>query len=215
MYRNERIGQEIIQTTFANQHLAEIVQMYRAWYGGNPRHPQLPIGDKIPIGARILAIADAYDSMVTDRGYRAGRTQSEAFHELRRCAIKQFDPDLVERFVDVVTAKCREGEVFGESKAAVLSLGIQIERLADALEKQDVVGIGALASRLNMTAVKHGLSDVAEMAGQLEVAVAGDSDLVTLVGLTSDLMGICQSAQQAYLDPTERLQAGEAAATLS
>jgi len=208
MHRNERIGQEIIQTTFANQKLAETVRMYRAWYGGNPRHPELPIGDKIPVGARILAIADAYDSMVTDRSYRKGRTRDEAFHELRRCAIKQFDPDIVERFIDVVTAKSREGQVFGESKAAVLSLGIQIERLADALEKQDVNGIGALASRLNMTAVKHGLSDVAERAGQLETAVATDADLITLVNLTSDLMDICQSAQQAYLDPSERLRIG-------
>lgn len=208
MHRNERIGQEIIHTTFANQKLAEYVKMYRAWYGGNPRHPELPIGDKIPIGARILAIADAYDSMVTDRRYRKGRTRDEAFHELRRCAIKQFDPDLVERFVDVVTAKSREGEVFGESKAAVLSLGIQIERLADAMEKQDVNGIGVLASRLNMTAVKHGLVDVAEVAGKLESAVASDAELQTLVSLTSDLMGICQTAQQAYLGPSERLQAG-------
>ena len=45
------------------------------------------------------------------------------------------------------------------------------------------------------------------MAGQLEAAVAEEADLVTLVSLTSDLMGICQSAQQAYLDPTDRLQA--------
>lgn len=210
MNRNERIGLEIIHTTFANEKLAETVKMYRAWYGGNPRHPELPIGDKIPVGGRILAIADAYDSMVTDRSYRKGRTREEAFHELRRCAIKQFDPDLVERFIDVVAAKCREGEVFGESKAAVLSLGIQIERLADAMEKQDVNGIGALASRLNMTAVRHGLDDIAEMAGRLESAVATDSDLTTLVNLTSELMGICQSAQQAYLDPAERLQHAEA-----
>ncbi|MAD79612.1 MAG: hypothetical protein CMJ50_02045 [Planctomycetaceae bacterium] len=171
MRRNERVGAEIIQTTFASQKLAEIVKMYRAWYGGNSRHPELPIGDKIPVGARILAIADAYDSMVNDRSYRKGRTREEAFQELRRCTIKQFDPDLVERFMDVVALRPREGESCGESKAVVLNLGIQIERLADAMEKQDVTGIGALASRLNMAAVKHGLDEVAETAGKLEATV--------------------------------------------
>ncbi len=208
MGRNERIGTEIIQTTFASQKLAENVRMYRAWYGGNPKHPELPVGDKIPLGARILAIADAYDSMVNDRSYRKGRTREEAFSELRSCARTQFDPQLVERFVEVVTIKSSEGEAFGESKAVALSLGIQIERLADAMAKQDVSGIGALASRMNMAAVKHGLDDVAETAGKLEAAVAAESDLTTLVGLTNDLMAICQSAQQAYLDPTDRLQAG-------
>ena len=123
----------------------------------------------------------------------------------------KFDPELVERFVDVVTLKSREGETFGESKAVVLNLGIQIERLADAMEKQDVIGIGALASRMNMAAVKHGLDEVAETAGKLEAAVAADSDLAVLVGLTNDLMGICQSAQQAYLDPSIRLQASATA----
>ena len=89
MRRNERIGAEIIQTTFASKKLAESVRMYRAWYGENPRHPELPIGDKIPLGARILAIADAYDSMVNDRGYRKGRSRDEAFAELRSWAKKQ------------------------------------------------------------------------------------------------------------------------------
>ncbi|MDP6060560.1 MAG: hypothetical protein QGH33_16770, partial [Pirellulaceae bacterium] len=113
---------------------------------------------------------------------------------------------------DVVALRPREGESCGESKAVVLNLGIQIERLADAMEKQDVTGIGALASRMNMAAVKHGLDEVAETAGKLEAAVVADSDLAILVGLTNDLMAICHSAQQAYLDPTERLQAGTTAA---
>ncbi len=199
MNRNERIGQEIIRTTFANRQLAETVRTYRAWFGGNSQQPGLPVGAQIPLGARILAIADAYDSMVTDRNYRPGCSQQEAFAELRRCAGRQFDPELVERFVEVVQYKRRDGETAGDCRAAMLSLGAQIERLADAMARQDVSGIGALASRMNLTAAKHGLGEVANTAEQLEAAVADNSDLVTLVALTSELMEICRSAQQAYL----------------
>jgi HD-GYP domain-containing protein (c-di-GMP phosphodiesterase class II) len=59
-------------------------------------------GDDIPLGARILAVADAYDSMITDRPYRAGRTPSDAFAEVDRCSGKQFDPTVVHAFRQVM-----------------------------------------------------------------------------------------------------------------
>lgn len=58
-------------------------------------------GEEIPISARILAVVDAYDAMVSDRPYRKGRTKGEAFEELRRCAGKQFDPEVVDLFIDM------------------------------------------------------------------------------------------------------------------
>ncbi len=56
-------------------------------------------GDDIPVGARVLAVADAYDSMVTDRPYRAGRTPLEACVEIERYVGTQFDPSVVKAFV--------------------------------------------------------------------------------------------------------------------
>ena len=55
-------------------------------------------GRKIPRGARIRAVADAFDAMVTDRPYRKGKTHWEALEELDRCAGTQFDPKVVEAF---------------------------------------------------------------------------------------------------------------------
>ncbi len=55
-------------------------------------------GEKIPLGARIITVADCYDAMVSARAYKNGRSVDEAMEELRRCRGTQFDPDIVEAF---------------------------------------------------------------------------------------------------------------------
>jgi len=59
-------------------------------------------GDKIPLGARIIAISDSYDSMTSERPYRKPLSNGEAKNELLKCAGKQFDPNLVSIFLDVL-----------------------------------------------------------------------------------------------------------------
>jgi len=59
-------------------------------------------GEQIPLGARILAVADAYDSMISDRPYRAGKTAADALEEVERCSGKQFDPEVVTAFRRVI-----------------------------------------------------------------------------------------------------------------
>ena len=56
-------------------------------------------GDQIPEFARVIGVADAFDSMTTTRSYRGARTQDEAIIELRRCSGTQFDPVMVEALV--------------------------------------------------------------------------------------------------------------------
>ena len=56
-------------------------------------------GEKIPIEARIVAVADAFDAMTTRRPYRESRPPADALAELRRVAGSQLDPDAVEAFV--------------------------------------------------------------------------------------------------------------------
>jgi len=62
-------------------------------------------GDAIPLGARILAVADSYDAMVSDRPYRSGRTPKQAIAELEACRGKQFDPAVVDAFKTVMFAQ--------------------------------------------------------------------------------------------------------------
>lgn len=62
-------------------------------------------GVPIPIGARILAVADSFDAMISDRPYRKGMNSWEALQELERCSGKQFDPQVVGAFKLVIRDK--------------------------------------------------------------------------------------------------------------
>ena len=68
-------------------------------------YPDATAGDDIPVGARIIAVCDAYDAMVSDRPYRRGRSAAAAVDELRRCAGTQFDPAVVDAFVAELVAQ--------------------------------------------------------------------------------------------------------------
>jgi len=63
-------------------------------------------GDAIPFGARIVAIADAFEVMISHRAYITTRTPAQALEELRRCAGTQFDPVLVDRFCSCLESDC-------------------------------------------------------------------------------------------------------------
>jgi response regulator RpfG family c-di-GMP phosphodiesterase len=65
-------------------------------------YPDGLAGDQIPLGARIIAISDSYDSMTSDRPYRKLLSSGEAKNELLRYSGKQFDPNLVSIFLDVL-----------------------------------------------------------------------------------------------------------------
>ena len=65
-------------------------------------YPDGLAGDRIPLGARIIAVSDSYDSMTSDRPYRKLLSNGEAKNELLKYAGKQFDPNLVSIFLDVL-----------------------------------------------------------------------------------------------------------------
>jgi diguanylate cyclase (GGDEF)-like protein/PAS domain S-box-containing protein len=69
------------------------------WDGSG--YPMGLSGTDIPLHSRILAVVDAYDTMVTGRPYKEALSHQEAVKELRRCAGAQFDPYLVEIFIDI------------------------------------------------------------------------------------------------------------------
>ena len=79
---------------------ATIVLHHHEWFDGRG-YPLGLAGQEIPIGARIVAIADAYEAMVSGRPYRNAITHGQAMAELRRHGGVQFDPELVGLFTDL------------------------------------------------------------------------------------------------------------------
>ncbi len=77
---------------------AEIVLSHQEYFDGTG-YPRGLKGDQIPLGARIFAVADALDAMISDRPYRKALSISHAREEIQRCAGSQFDPAVVEVFL--------------------------------------------------------------------------------------------------------------------
>jgi HD-GYP domain-containing protein (c-di-GMP phosphodiesterase class II) len=77
------------------------IQHHHERYDGTG-YPDGLAGEQIPLGARIIAISDSYDSMTSDRPYRKPLNNGEAKSELLKNAGKQFDPKLVSLFLDVL-----------------------------------------------------------------------------------------------------------------
>ncbi|MDA1018242.1 MAG: diguanylate cyclase [Planctomycetota bacterium] len=201
MKHHDRIGVEIVRASFDCQPVTEIVANYRAHFGGTRNRPGVPSRKDLPVGARILAIADAFDSMTTDRSYRAGISRAEAFAELRKCGGTQFDPELVELFIDRVSTRHRQGspETSTISRSAALNIGQQIEALIDTLETQDFEGMRTLAERLHDVAKQDGLDHFAERADHLRESIDSDGDVLAVLQSASELVDLCRSTHSTWL----------------
>jgi HD-GYP domain-containing protein (c-di-GMP phosphodiesterase class II) len=75
---------------------------HERWDGNG--YPTRRAGQDIPVEGRLLAVADAFDAMTSERPYRPALTLDEAIGEVQRCSGSQFDPTVVDVFLDVVAA---------------------------------------------------------------------------------------------------------------
>ncbi len=96
---------------------AEIVFCHQEHYDGSG-YPSNLRGSEIPIGARIFAVADALDAITSDRPYRKARSFDVAREEILRCSGTQFDPAVVEVFLNIPNELWQElrAEISGQSK---------------------------------------------------------------------------------------------------
>ena len=104
-----QIGGRIVRPV-VNGKITEIIEHHHDHYDSSGLH-QVVAGRDIPLGARVIAVADAFDAMTSDRPYRAAMSVGEAVEEIKRCADSQFDPVIVAAFlktVETVTVQASE-----------------------------------------------------------------------------------------------------------
>jgi len=101
-----KIGAKLLfRVTALREAIPYVLYHHERWDGTG--YPSGKAGEEIPVEARVLAIADAFDAMTSDRPYRSALTREEALAEVERCAGTQFDPKIARVFL----------EVFGETEA--------------------------------------------------------------------------------------------------
>jgi putative two-component system response regulator len=97
------VGPRIVKAV-ANENVQTIIRYHHTRYDND--HASQGLADRhIPIGARIVTLADAFDAMTSDRPYRTSRTLDEAILEVQRCAGTQFDPAVVDAFLKIPNAE--------------------------------------------------------------------------------------------------------------
>lgn len=94
MREHPSIGHEMLKDIEFLRGAAEVVGSHHEWYDGSG-YPLRLKGEAIPLGARIFAVADAFDAITSDRPYRGARPYLAAIREIRSLAGTQFDPEVV------------------------------------------------------------------------------------------------------------------------
>src|SRR6476469_334950 len=100
--QHPRIGQVILEHAAALRDAVPIILHHHERYAGHG-YPYGLRANEIPLGARIVALADAYDAMTHDRPYKRAMSHDAAIIELKQHAGTQFDPELVTLFCDLYT----------------------------------------------------------------------------------------------------------------
>lgn len=94
-------GAKLLEPLEPLSRIRQMVLHHHEFFDGSG-YPDSLAGQDIPLGARIITIADSYDTITSDRSYKKGRTAEEALAEVARCASTQFDPALVAVFVSAM-----------------------------------------------------------------------------------------------------------------
>lgn len=94
-----QVGPGIVKH-LTNSTVMDIIRYHHAHFDGNKPEQEIS-GIEIPLGARIVAVADAYDAMTSARPYRKSMSPEQAVAEIKRCSGTQFDPIIVEAFLKI------------------------------------------------------------------------------------------------------------------
>jgi putative nucleotidyltransferase with HDIG domain len=101
--RHTVLGFRMLDRIRVWKEIAPVVHHHHEWWDGSG-YPDGLSGDAIPLEARIVALADAFDSITSQTSYKSARPLEDAIQEIRACAGRQFDPSVVSAFDRLVAA---------------------------------------------------------------------------------------------------------------
>jgi putative nucleotidyltransferase with HDIG domain len=102
-------GESILKPVVELREIARVVRAHHEQYDGKG-YPDGLKGREIPLGARIMSLADTYDSITSDRPYRKAASHRHAVKEIIRCSSTQFDPEVVDHFLEICNTFTAEEE---------------------------------------------------------------------------------------------------------
>jgi diguanylate cyclase (GGDEF)-like protein len=107
--RHPQIGHRMLESLGVEPIAEWVLHHHERWDGDG--YPDRLRGEEIPLGARIIFVADAYDAMTSTRGYGKLLSPREALEELERCSGSQFDPAIVDAFTEELGVRSRAVEL--------------------------------------------------------------------------------------------------------
>lgn len=99
--RHSEVGYKISLSLPNLFHIADYILKHHEWYNGEG-YPLKIKGENIPLECRIFSVVESYTAMTTDRPYRKAISTQDAIGELKKCAGKQFDPYIVDKFIEIL-----------------------------------------------------------------------------------------------------------------
>lgn len=105
--KHVELGAKILEEIKQLESVINIIKYHHERYDGTG-YPSGIRGEEIPIGSRIISVADSYDSMTSERAYRSGLTHESAIAEIKKSSGTQLDPNIVEAFLAIAEDAHRE-----------------------------------------------------------------------------------------------------------
>ncbi len=103
MQRHPVIGYNIVKRIRMFEHISEVILHHHERFDGLG-YPEGLKGEDIPLGSRIIAVADGFDAITSDRPYRRKLSMKKAFSEINRHPGEQYDPLIVKRFNEILSS---------------------------------------------------------------------------------------------------------------
>jgi HD-GYP domain-containing protein (c-di-GMP phosphodiesterase class II) len=133
MKAHPAIGEQLLGPYRQFRHESLIVRHHHERWDGRG-YPDGVHGNDIPIGSRIIAVADAFDAMTSDRPYRAALSTDYAVDEIRKGALSQFDPQVVASFLHVIDDMQKVTPISRASERGAVQVGVSDDAVVSAAQ---------------------------------------------------------------------------------